>query len=370
VHDQSKPRRPLIWIVDDSPTEAAIAERSLGNGFRFERFVDGSMVLERLSTSDHQPDLLLLDWVMPGMAGDEVCRFLRTRTQTRELPIIMVTANRIETADVVEGLANGANDYLARPFAPEELRARVEAALRSKQLTDLATRTAKFQEEMLGIVGHDLRNPLAAVLAGAEVLEQLAEDAPALTPTILRIKASAHRMMSIVDQLLDVTRARLGSGIPITPRPTSLVAIVTAVLEELTLAYPKTRFELRPGPGADGVWDPDRLAQVISNLMANGAQYGRPGTPVVVEILGVSGNAVVTVHNTVRDAAIPPHVVAALFEPYQRGKTEGHATGLGLGLYIVNEIVRAHGGAVEVESTVAAGTVFRVVLPTHAISGR
>src|SRR4051812_45346610 len=103
-------RRPLVWIVDDSPTEALIAERSLGSAYDFERFLDGSVVVERLAAGAPQPDLVLLDWVMPGMAGDEVCRFLRTDPRTLELPIILITASRIETSDVVNGLASGAND--------------------------------------------------------------------------------------------------------------------------------------------------------------------------------------------------------------------------------------------------------------------
>jgi DNA-binding response OmpR family regulator len=131
-------RRPLIWIVDDSPTETLIAERSLGSAYDFERFVNGAVLVERLASGAPQPDLVLLDWVMPGMAGDEVCRFLRSNPHTQELPIILITANRIETADVVEGLSSGANDYVARPFATEELRARVDSAIRTKRLGDLA----------------------------------------------------------------------------------------------------------------------------------------------------------------------------------------------------------------------------------------
>lgn len=133
-------KRPRVWICDDSPTEAAITEKTLGGSYELERFADGSVVVERLTgTNAPLPDLLLLDWVMPGMPGDEVCRFLRSHDHTRALPIILVTASRVETADVVAGLAAGANDYVARPFEAAELRARVSAAIRSKQLADEAT---------------------------------------------------------------------------------------------------------------------------------------------------------------------------------------------------------------------------------------
>jgi signal transduction histidine kinase/CheY-like chemotaxis protein len=132
--------RPLIWITDDSAVEAKFTQRALGDAYEFEYFPDGSIVLERLAATDRQPDLLLLDWVMPGVSGDEVCRFLRSQPKTVDLPIILVTASRVETADIVQGLSSGANDYLARPFVSEELRARVDNAIRAKRLREVAVR--------------------------------------------------------------------------------------------------------------------------------------------------------------------------------------------------------------------------------------
>jgi len=114
VSNTAPPRRPRVWIADDSPTEAKITQRTLGDGYEIEYFNDGSLVVERIADGATLPDLLLLDWVMPGMQGDEVCRFLRSHERTRALPIILVTASRVETADIVAGLAAGANDYVPR----------------------------------------------------------------------------------------------------------------------------------------------------------------------------------------------------------------------------------------------------------------
>jgi len=353
---------PLIWIVDDSPTEAAITRRSLGNDYRFETFGDGSTVVERLASATQLPELVVLDWEMPGMTGDEVCRFLRSRPATRELPIILVTASRIDTSDIVAGLAIGANDYVPRPFAPEELRARVDAVLRTKSLAD---RAAMFHQEMLAIVGHDLRSPLGAVFAGAELLESHLENDPVAVRPIRAIKNSAMRMSRIIEQLLDVTHARLGSGIPVERRDTKLYAVAAGVVEELVLAYPRTRFELAGDTEVHGKWDPDRLAQVFSNLASNAAQYGKAGEPIVIDIARTPTTASIAVTNALRDAPIPPDVITTLFEPYKRGDSTGYAKGLGLGLYIVHEIVRAHRGRIDVEST-ATGTTFRVVLPLAA----
>ena len=166
-----------MWIVDDSPTEALMAERALGSAYDFERFADGSLVIERLSTGGPQPDLVLLDWVMPGMSGDDVCRFLRTDPQTADLPIILVTASRIETTDVAQGLAIGANDYVARPFATEELCARVASAIRAKQLSDLARQERRRLATINGL-------GRALVGAGTDIQRILEELAVALTASI------------------------------------------------------------------------------------------------------------------------------------------------------------------------------------------
>ncbi len=655
------PRKPRIWVADDSPLEAEITIRTLGPGYEIERFSDGSLVVERLAAGAAHPDLLLLDWVMPGMAGDEVCRFLRSHDQTRTLPVILVTASRVETGDVVAGLHAGANDYVARPFAPEELRARVEAAIRSKQLADAAAaernrlaainqlghallvtstridavldhfattlsrtlcdgcavmllpgefpaetmyrhraddtgaalasiaaladpavfnfasdaealatlppiyhpyikrfglrslailpfpireplqgvvtvtrdassppfepedlatietcieyaglavltamrfdseraareqldsvlaqlpigivvtdanskvafvndvatalvpgvakaesmsqvyalaewwsldgklqlesewalgralhanhsteaevqmvlpgaaprsiafssvplrdargsiigtvsalddvtdqraintereRVAEFQRQMLAIVGHDLRNPLSAFITGVEILTQtLPADSPS-AKLVKRLDNSAQRMTRMVEQLLDVTRARLGSGIPVARREVELGPVVSAVVEELALAYPKATIELRAHEPIFGAWDPDRIAQVISNLTANAIQYGRPATPIVVELETTPTTAVICVTNQIRNAPIPSEQLATLFEPFRRGAERAQqAGGLGLGLYIVRELVRAHGGTIEAESS-PAGTTFRVRLPRSRV---
>src|SRR5687768_16189866 len=129
-----------IWLVDDSRTQLAVTEQSLGSGYQFERFHDGPSVLRRLTETSRLPDLLILDWVMPGLSGDELCRHLRANPATRELPIVIFTASRTETEHVVCALESGANDYVAKPFVPEELRARVGAILRAGQVKRAAER--------------------------------------------------------------------------------------------------------------------------------------------------------------------------------------------------------------------------------------
>lgn len=234
-----------------------------------------------------------------------------------------------------------------------------DVTLRHAILTE-RERVAAFQEQMLGIVGHDLRTPINSVLAGAEVL-QLQVTEPRTLVTVGRIMTSAKRMTSIVNQLLDVTRARLGEGIPVVFAAASLSSIVHAVTDELALSAPgRVVTELRDVVGR---WDADRIQQVVSNLASNALQYGQADHPIKITAGPGEGIATISVANKNRGAPIPPERLAVLFDPYQRGHDNKlHREGLGLGLYIANEIVRAHNGRLSAVST-EAGTVFTVMLP-------
>jgi sigma-B regulation protein RsbU (phosphoserine phosphatase) len=650
----SSGRRPRVWVVDDSPLELELTCRILGSSYDIESFRDGTLVLERLGAGTPPPDLILLDWVMPGMTGDEVCRFLRSQPRTSTLPIIFVTASRIETSDVVQGLAAGANDYVPRPFEPEELRARVTAAIRTKILSDAAQaermrlaavnrlshalleastdieellqllttvlsdtlcdgcsimllpghlpqisvakhradpsgaglsaiaaltdpgthafasadearaalnssyhpyierfglsglvvlpfpireplegvvtvtrdggsppfapedistietcieyaglaittalrfraehrareqldavlahlpiglvaldlggkltlvnaaaqsvlptlaadggidqlyeagtwstldgtpltriewqralgsgaghtelelkvagaaartislssvpllddsqmasgrlvvmndvsaqrvvnvereRVSEFQTQMLAIVGHDLRNPLGAILTGTTLIAEQARELPRVVSTIRRVENSALRIKRIVEQLLDMTRARLGGGIPVALAPIQWRQLLIGVVDEATLAHPTFKFDLVGDEDARLVGDPDRIAQVMSNLLSNATQYGEPAGTITLSSSVQPESVSVSIHNRLRDRPLDARQIATMFDPYQRGEgQQPHTRGLGLGLYIVRELVRAHGGTIDATSN-ESGTTFAITLP-------
>lgn len=647
-------RPPLLWIVDDSATERAIILAALGERYRYEQFSDGSEIIERLCSGAPPPDAILLDWVMPGVSGDEVCRYVRSQAHAGDLPIIVVTSSRVETVDVVEGLHLGANDYVPKPFAAEELRARVASVLRTKELHEVARRertrlhainrfsralfeaganvprileelvasmtglisdgcairllpgdfselavarhngdphaseleaiatltdpgvfafaspadalaklppkyhayvrrfglrglailpfpilapilgvvtltrdgqsppfdsddistvetcieyaslavqnarrfdteraaraqlaailqhtpvgivvadphgaiqlvnpaathivpgidriarvdgifslgswstlagqpldraawasgfapparvelavrsedgarrvlsittvtlgdideldgsvsaiedvsaqhavatererVAAFQEQMLAIVGHDLRSPLSAVITGAELLAMQPNDGGLVETTARRMLSSGNRMTGIVEQLLDMTHARLGAGIPVSLTETSLAPIIHRVVEELAS---RARFHVIAGD-IRGHWDENRLAQLVSNLASNAVQYGHPTAPITIEASATGDMAMLAIANRLRDVPIPAETIASLFDPYRRGVDSAlHRKGLGLGLYIAHEIVRAHGGRIAATSSVD-GTIFIVQLPLRPPAG-
>src|SRR5690242_1899493 len=136
-----------VWIVDDSPLEAEMARRALAADYRVEVLADGSAALEHFAANP-APDILVLDWIMPGLSGIEVCQFLRGRPETEELPILLLTANR-QTERIVEGLQAGANDYRAKPYEGAELRARVGALIRSRSLRERAERAESLLRKVL-----------------------------------------------------------------------------------------------------------------------------------------------------------------------------------------------------------------------------
>src|SRR5689334_11296008 len=136
-----------VWIVDDSPLEAEMARKTLAQAFATRVFSDGSALLEQIVTPP-LPDVLVLDWMMPGVTGIEVCKFLRAREETSELSILLLTAQS-NTEEIVEGLAAGANDYLSKPYSPAELRARIGSLIRGKKLRERAEAAERSLRAML-----------------------------------------------------------------------------------------------------------------------------------------------------------------------------------------------------------------------------
>ncbi|MGF6348092.1 ATP-binding protein [Variovorax sp. W2I14] len=221
---------------------------------------------------------------------------------------------------------------------------------------------ALFAEQMVGIVSHDLRNPLSAILMGIQLLGRT--EGERQVRVLGHVRNSAERAQRLIEELLDFTQSRIGKGLSVKPGATDLHAIAAQAIDELMLAYPATRIvHLQGGPGAC-IADTDRLAQLIGNLVSNAVAYGHRGTPVTVRSEIEGPKATVVVHN--EGDPIPPDMLATVFEPMVRGATEGSsARSVGLGLFIVNEIAKAHGGAMQVASSSVGGTVFTLQFPTH-----
>jgi PAS domain S-box-containing protein len=218
-----------------------------------------------------------------------------------------------------------------------------------------------FQRHVFGIVGHDLRGPLSAMMTAAKLLAR-GEDVTARQVRLLaRLQSSAERMEEIIRVLLDYAQIRGGHALPIHRRRCDVAEICRRVADECEAANAGREVRCTGAGEAIAEVDPDRVAQVVSNLVSNALAYSPRDSRVELR-WGTSG-AAVSIDVTNLGPPIPPDLMPRLFEPFRRGEIERRGGGLGLGLFIARGIVEGHGGSIEVTSAEGAGTVFRVVLP-------
>lgn len=221
------------------------------------------------------------------------------------------------------------------------------------------------RERFMAILTHDLRTPLQAVgMATHLLLEQDPTDGQA--SYLRRIVRSAQRAERMIEDMLDLARARLGGGLSINAESTDAHEICRRVIEEAQLANPKRRLSFVPEGNGQGLFDPGRVAQVASNLVSNALVYSPEGSVVTVASRGLEADRVtIEVHN--EGSPIPAEELSTLFEPFRRGMHgAGASKGLGLGLFIARELALCHGGTLDVASSPERGTVFTLVLPRLA----
>jgi signal transduction histidine kinase len=221
---------------------------------------------------------------------------------------------------------------------------------------------AEFRERLIGVVSHDLRNPLNAITMAASLLASSShlDDREAQLAT--RIVESSRRMKRIIAQLLDFTRARLGGGFPLELSKFDLGSLCERVAAELRLVRPDAVIDVTVRGDLVGSWDVDRMSAVVSNLLGNATEHAIPATPIRVDVRSEGPSVLLTIEN--EGEPIAPDVLATLFEPFhQADPSAQRASGnLGLGLYIAHEIIRSHGGAVAAFSR-GGRTTFSVRVP-------
>ncbi len=224
-----------------------------------------------------------------------------------------------------------------------------------------ARATAKFREQFIAVLGHDLRNPLHSIRLGTEALRDMPLEARAQR-TVGLIRCSAERMSELIDNILDFARGRLGGGIPVViRREHDLATELAHIVDEVRAAHPEHRVEARLDIDAVVACDRRRIAQLLANLLGNAAIHGAPDVPIRV-VASVAGDTF-TLEVTNGGRAIPKDKIARLFQPFSRRTTDTPSPGLGLGLYIAAEVARAHGGTLEASSDEARTRfVFRMPL--------
>jgi two-component system sensor histidine kinase/response regulator len=351
--------QPVVLAVDDVPENLQVLAAVLGQmDLQLVTASSGTDALEHLLR--HDVAVALIDVQMPGMSGFELAELMRGTDRTRHVPIIFVTAAAPERGRIFRGYEAGAVDFLFKPIEPHLLRSKVgvfielsrQRQLLAQQLEEhrMLVRTA---EMMTGVLGHDLRNPLGAIVSSAEVLRLLAPDDAQMQKIARTILSSSARMRRLIEQLLDFATARLGT-MPVRRSETDLADLAEHAVAELRAR--NATITLTVNGDVRGFWDPDRILQVLSNLIGNAVAHGSADA-VDVRVDGTGqGGVVIEIENS---GEIPEKVRSQLFLPFVTGEVTG---GAGLGLFIVQQIVQAHAGTI-VATSAKGRTTMRVTLP-------
>lgn len=381
------PLPPVKFLIVDDREENLVAFSQILRREALELVTapSGRVALEQLLIHDFA--LAIIDVQMPEMDGVELAELMRGSERTEHVPIVLITAGTHEHSRLFRGYEAGAVDFLYKPIEPVVLRNKAETffqLFRQKQLlarqvellretaaerealTRRLQETLRLNEMFMAAVGHDLRNPLAAVTSGAKLIARRTDDAEThrLAETV---RNSCARMQRMTSALFDLTRARLDGGIPVERTQLDLRPLAERVFAEQRLASPGRTMTLHIDGSMDGEWDGTRLEQIFSNLLGNAVQHGTASDPIEVELVGDTAEEVrVAVRS---GGCIPADIVSGLFDPFRkRGKSR--SDGLGLGLFIVQQIAQAHGGSVVVESGEGRSTTFLVRLPRRVRNGR
>ena len=364
IHLRDPEGEPRLGLFHATNPELLAAVRDLQVRGAY-RVAAPSRRVMRTGRSELHPNLTP-EWLR-GQDMDDELAFLILRfgiSSTIHVPITM--AGRPFAVIVFATAGTRGYDEHDLVFA-EELARRASTAMHNAELfhtakkeRERAEEAAELRERLVAVVGHDLRQPLASIDMRLEVLRRRSKD-PEFVEDLDGLRASSRRMSRMIEQILDFTRSRLGGGLELVFAPMDLREALMPIVDELRAAHPSATIQLQC-PELRGAWDRDRLEQVFSNLIGNALAHGDPDKPVTVTAGAEALRVWVQVHN--EGPPIPQELQSALFNPFRMGERASRSpAGLGLGLYISNEVILRHGGQIEVRSTAVEGTTFRVVLP-------
>jgi signal transduction histidine kinase len=367
AEDDAAVERPAVLIVDDHPSNLLALEAVLERlPVRIVRARSGEEAL--VKSAEQEFAVVLLDWRMPRLDGVETARRMRERDAQRQPPVLILTAHLPDLNEIKMAYAAGVVDFLQKPYAAEVLSAKVSVFVellvqREKlRLYERALRK-RFEQDLVGIVSHDLRSPLNAISLAAESALRRGDTNERTQRSLQIIQSAAGRATRLVHDLLDYTQVLQGAGLPLKREKFCLLTLAQEIGEELRASFPSAELSFEGEGETAGDWDRDRVAQVLTNLIGNASTYGG-GAPVGVRIIGRESEVCLLVHNG--GEPIAAELIPEVFEPLRRGTENRSAGNIGLGLFIVNEIVRAHGGTVTVQSSFDHGTTFSVSLPRVA----
>lgn len=361
--------RPLVLIAEDNPDMSHFLAAVLSAEFRVVTAADGREGLEQARAL--APDLIVSDVMMPRFDGLAFLRALRADDRLATTPFILLTARTGQEA-MVEGLESGADDYLTKPFSARELAARARTlvdlvrtrreAVRREEETAQLRRALAARDDFLSVASHELRTPLMSLQLNLQLLGKLSASANQQVLNRLSLATKGCKQLgALIEQLLDVGRATRGH-LELDPVPLDISELLRDLADRFQseLALSGCALALRLSGPAPGRWDKLRLEQVLTNLLANAIKFGA-GRPIEIDCVTDEE----AVHVTIRDhgPGIAPSDQERIFRRFEQAQPARHYGGLGLGLWIADQIVRGHAGSLRVQSQPGEGAAFIVDLP-------
>jgi signal transduction histidine kinase len=384
MNDEGQSEKVDILLVDDQAAGLLSLEATLEPlGQRLHRALSGREALRRLLDRDFA--LILLDVVMPGLDGFETARLIRERERSSQTPIIFLTALSDGALPRLRAYSMGAVDYLVKPFEPEVLRSKVSVfvdlarkstlieqqarALHEAQAKAHERELARTREEFFAVALHELRTPLTSMGLQLHGLKRWLQRSPEPLPPssmlekLAEVEAGMGRLNRLSDYLLDLSRMREGR-VALERSTVDLLEVVRGVVERTKVdqGEPARALTVTGDGPVFGWWDPVRLQQIATNLVGNAVKYAGD-KPIEVTVTADPQAATLCVRD--EGMGITPEDQAQLFHRFFRGRG-AEAGGFGLGLWIVQQLVSLHDGAVSVQSELGKGSTFTVTLPRNA----
>lgn len=390
-----KPDAAKVLIVDDLPGNLlALNALIRRDGREIYQASSGEEALDLLL--EHEFALALLDVQMPGMSGLELAGLMRGTEKTRQIPIIFVTAAGKEQNYAFTGYETGAVDFLYKPLDVDAVRSKVNVfvelynqRMETRQQVVALEKSRKEQEllmqqlkvtqgdlqaavrtrdDFISMATHELRTPLNTLYLESQLRKMQLDrgradifDVPYLQAMVARDRRQVEAMMRLIDDMMDASRIN-SKQLSIRPAPMEVSALLSRVVENLAqqAAAAGSPITLDAGQPVAAQWDEFRIEQVVINLLTNALRYGE-GKPVEVSLRLLPQGACISVRDHGR--GISPADQQRIFEQFSRVASDDGTGGLGLGLFITRQLVRAHGGSINVESSQGAGAEFTVTLP-------
>lgn len=354
--------QPSILVIDDEPDNFDVVEALLdGEDYQLHYANSGQQALDRLNS--FQPDVILLDVMMPDLDGMEVCRRIKADPQWQAVPIIMVTALSAKE-DLAQCLAAGADDFISKPVNRVELRARVNSMLRIKQQYDNLQSLLQLREDMVNMIVHDLRNPVASIILSTEVLRLPDMSAEKLQRKVDQIAIAAQQLESSIDSLLLLAKLK-SDKMSLNYTDVDLYTLCTSALTSVDAIASQKRLTLvseLPLPGGSVKVDITIFRRLLDNLLSNAIKFSPSNTQVTLHAEYLeAGGAKIQVADL--GPGVPKSLKQSIFEKFEVGTTIQEVSQIGLGLAFCKMAIEAHHGIITVEENHPRGSIFTVLLP-------